>query len=506
MGDTNSNIDLDTLSNLSRQDLVELANLTSQWATNKDHKFYLYRANPIMQAYHDSQAKIRVLLGGNRSGKTYALCMELAAQFLGESPGNINILKHRLDSKRKNRLCTIDYPNNFIKVIWPYLTKFIPSDRVCDVIKDQGRVKSITNFHGGFLEFMQYEQAVTKMQGSARHCIGYDEEPPLAIRDENMMRLVDYNGEEMFSLTPVSEIDRPVLWIADALYYKAGRVVEKTIDGITDITNPLGDSNIHCFFANIYDNIAIDKEAADRILSLYPDEERAVRERGHFMFLSGRIYKNFTDAHLIQPFEWWKQDMTLFISIDTHPRTNTAVLFMAVDRYGTKYLVDEMFEPLNDLDKFISIFKAKCHNVTPELQIIEPAAFIPDPVTGQCLAHTLMDRGLGIVRSAPKDLSNGIIKTNDEFRLVDGKSKIYVFQNLTRFRYEITHYVWGSWKKETAVTKEQKQKPIDKDDHLMECLYRLVLLNPTHTAQQIYEEDYSYKQKRRTGGMYEAGY
>ena len=505
-------INLDSLNKMSREELIELIHLTDGWASPQDHKFYLYEPNPIMKYFHASNAKTRVVLGGNRSGKTYSLIVEFASQFNGEAPPSLQgiIPPHRLNKSRRLRLNMIDYPNNFVKVIWPYIQQLIPPQNIRDVVKDQGRIKAITNSKSGFIEFMQYEQDVKKFQGSSRHCMGYDEEPPKAIRDENLMRLVDTDGEEIFSLTPVSEIDRPVLWIADELYYKAGRVVELDDGVVNDITNPLGNKDIHCFFANIYDNIAITKDAADRILSNYPEEERIVRQKGHFMFMSGRVYKTYNDAtHLINPFEWWKRDdVSLYIAIDSHPRTPTAVLFMIVDVYGTKYVVDEMFEPLSDLDRFVSIYNAKLRGWIPERVIIDPSAFIPDPVNGECLAYALMRRGIGnpIIVPAPKDLTTGIIETTDAFRVnQDGKASLYVFNNLTRFRYEITHYVWSNWRKDTSTTKEQKQKPIDKDDHLMECLYRLILIKPEYVYKDIYEGNYK-KSIIARGGMYDSGY
>ena len=507
-------INLDNIDKLSRNELIELIQLTESWASSKDHKFYIYEPNPILKYFHMSSAKTRVVLGGNRSGKTYSLIEELACQFTGEAPPSLQGLvpSHRLNKTRKNRLNTIDYPNNFVKVVWPYIQQLIPSHHVKDVIKDQGRIKAITNDKDGFIEFMQYEQDVKKFQGSSRDCMAYDEEPPKSIRDENLMRLVDTDGEEIFSLTPVSEIDRPVLWIADELYYKASRVVELNDKVLSDITNPLGNSNIHCFFSNIYDNIAITKQAANRILSNYPEEERIVRQKGHFMFMSGRVYKTYNDAtHLINPFEWWKRDdLSLYIAIDTHPRTPTAILFMVVDTYGTKYCVDEMFEPLTDLDNFVAIYNSKLRGWIPERVIIDPSAFIPDPVTGQCLAYALMRKGIGnpIIVPAPKDLTTGLIETTDAFRVnQDGKPSLYVFNNLTRFRYEITHYVWGNWKKETALSKEQKQKPVDKDDHLMECLYRLILIKPEYIYYDNSGNDRTYKKLTSLkGGMYDSGY
>ena len=212
-------MDTTTLSGMSRAELLELVKLTDRWASNQDHKFFLYKPAPVLKYYHADPCKCRVVLGGNRSSKTYSHVEDMAIQFTGLVPPSLDglIPPHRLERGRRLRLEMIDYPNAFQKVIWPTVQQLVPDYLITDVVREQGRIKAITNAHGGFLEFMQYEQDVKKHQGSSRHGVGFDEEPPQSIRDECLMRLADTNGEETFSLTPVSEIDRPILWIYDKL-------------------------------------------------------------------------------------------------------------------------------------------------------------------------------------------------------------------------------------------------------------------------------------------------
>lgn len=484
---------------LNRAELNELVTLTDRWLQPVyDSKFYTYQPNPVPKLFHLSNAKVRLLLGGNRSSKTYSMIMELAMIFLGLVPKSLQscnkVLPYNKDARI--RLCCIDYPNAFVKTIWPLIQLLIPRDEIADIMTDMGRVKVITNKHGGFIEFMMYEQAASKFQGSSRHVIGYDEEPPESIRDENLMRLVDTDGSEIFSFTPVSEFDKPVLWIYDKLYMKASRYVEKhspdSIE-INDKTNPQGDPNTHVFFANIYDNQAIAKHAADRILSSFPKEERLVREKGHFMFLSGLVYKGYSDdKHLIdseaEAIKDWhvSDDHTLYIAIDPHPRVAHGVLFMTVRRDGTLFIVDELFIDTKDATQLVEAIKAKQRGKTANVIIIDPLAYTPDPSSGSCLAYDLADAGLFPVPiRASKDLSRGIIKTGGVFA---SPKAIYVNRECHRLRYELTHYVWDNWRKDTGSIKDAKQTPRAKDNHLVECLYRLILLAPEWVSEaEVYE-------------------
>ena len=501
------------LTNATKEELVELLKLTENWRGDKEHKFYLYQANPVPYYFHKSMAKTRALFGGNRSSKTYSTMIDYASQFKGEVPKTMEgvIPQHRIDMFRRNRLCMNDYPNSFLKVIWPYVQQLIPSDDISDVIKDSGRVKAIVNKQGGFLEFMQYDQDVSKFQGSSRHSIGYDEVPPQSIRDENMMRLVDTDGEETFSLTPTSEANSGASdrWLLDEIADKASTTFELENGQIIQRTNPEGDKDVEVFFADIYDNVAIGKEAADRILSKYSDDERLMRQKGKFMFFAGLVYKEFNDqVHLIPPINnWWEGNKyTIYVAIDPHPRTPHAVLFMAVDQYNTLFLVDELFIETKTSRELVEAIQAKLMGKIPELIIIDPIANTPDPINGACLAWDIAEQGLYPVPiAASKDKSRGIIMVRSALSFKE--RTLYICRNLVRTRFEITHYVWDAYTKDNSNKHGVKQKPVDKDDHMMENLYRLCLLNPLWIEEYEQTSEYtSQQQKRKLGRSYVTGY
>ena len=478
-----------SLKGASRKELMEILDITASWAGEKEGKFSLYTPNPIPKVFHASDAKTRAIFGGNRSGKTYASTMDIASQFLGRTPSSIDglIPEWRLDPTRRIRFNMGDYPNSFSKVIWPLIRDVIPSDEIADVVKESGRVKAITNTRGGFVEFMQYDQDVSKFQGSSRHLCVYDEEPPQSIRDENLMRLVDTDGEEIFCLTPVSGA---LKWLYDQVYLKASRVVELEPDGMKDRSLPEGDPDIHCFFASIYDNQAIGRKAADRILSKFPDEERIVREKGHFLFLSGLVYKEYSDSvHLVDESDLWyspetQDDYTLYVAIDPHPRTPHAALFIVVRRDGMKCVVDELFIEAT-AEELVEAIRIKCRGRRPEFILIDPLANTPDPATGLTFATRLIDAGMNdpMPISAPKKKDEGILKVKETLKPnAEGVPGIYVQKNCTRFRHEITHWAWDDWRKDTRTIKGEKQKPIDKDDHMMENLYRIILMDPQYIS------------------------
>jgi len=493
-------IDTQTLSQASDIELLDLLRMTEAWSLRDEGRFTVYNPAPVMLPFHASPAKTRVVFGGNRSSKTFSLVIEASTSFQGKAPISIaNVIPpHRLNPKQRVRLCTVDYPNNFSKVIWPYIKQLIPSDSIMDVVKDSGRVRAITNSQGGFIEFMMYESEVSKFQGASRHRVLYDEQPPQEIRDENLMRLVDTNGEEVFALTPIEEANygQTSPWINDELYTRAGIVTEKDLETgeVKDIHNPEGDPEIHVFFANIFDNPSIDRAAAERILSRFTDEEREVRTTGHLLFLSGLVYKEYNERiHLIAPFDdWWRgadaYDYTLYIAIDPHPRTPHNVIFLCVRRDGLLFIVDELFSIAESAKELVDLIQMKQRGKVANAIIIDPIAYTRDPSNGSCFASDLVEAGLyPIPITASKDKARGILKVREALHTVynDGKALIRFNRECRNLRYEFSHYVWDSYRKSTAASKGMKQKPVDKADHAMENLYRLLLLEPQWVETRI---------------------
>jgi len=507
------------LARMSKEELFKLVKATDDLASRTDTKFHLYEPTIVAKAYHASNARYRAVFGANRSSKSYSHIMDYAIQFTGEVPPALEgtIPKHRLDQTRRLRFCMIDRPNFFDKVIWPHIQQLIPSDKIKAVIKFQGHVQSIENEKGGFIEFMFYSQDDQKFAGASRHSIGYDEEPPEDIHKENKARIIDTAGEMTFSLTPISGA---MQHLYDTIYLKRGREVENEYDFVEDPTtgrlidiqhvgyrdiiipegeNGVGNPQIHVFFQSLIDNPIISKKDAIEILNDYTREERIVRGKGKFIFLSGLVYKEYSDhRHLVQGGSWWHSgesvyDFTIYVAVDPHPRTPHAVLFLAAQRGGPLFIVDELFIQASP-EELAERIKEKLRGRIPEIILVDPLAWSPDILGGGSDFATEFNKAM--VRNciicpiikAPKDPTNGIIRTQKLFELDEQERPgIYVADNCTRFRYEIAHFVWDDWVKSS--NRGEKQTPVDKDDHMMENLYRLILIDPQWKRERIRQED-----------------
>jgi hypothetical protein len=55
---------------------------------------------------------------------------------------------------------------------------------------------------------------------------------------------------------------------------------------------------------------------------------------------------------------------------------------------------------------------------------------------------------------------------------------LYVFDTCQRFIYEMEHYRWDDWSGKNKDNKNPREKPVDKDDHEIECAGRSLLRLP----------------------------
>jgi hypothetical protein len=270
--------------------------------------------------------------------------------------------------------------------------------------------------------------------------------------------MVDRGGYAWLTMTP---LDQP--WIYDEIELKAQT-----------------DPDIFCIHVDINDNIGygLNKENIARFANTLREDEKEMRLRGKHRRLIGLIYKEFDpDKHVIAPFEidpkWPK-----YVLIDPHPRTPHMVTWFAVDPWERMIVYDELFIHTT-ISELCRMIKAKNGRDRILFYACDPIAFQENPIDKRRWADEFIKHGVP-VQQAPKQLSYGITQVQEA--LIGNELSgpfLYFFNNLERNLWEIQRYKWADWSS-NAENKQEKQKPVDKDDHAMECLYRAVLLKPNY--------------------------
>ncbi|HRN86084.1 MAG TPA: hypothetical protein PK863_02030 [Candidatus Dojkabacteria bacterium] len=231
----------------------------------------------------------------------------------------------------------------------------------------------------------------------------------------------------------------------------------------------------------------------ERIVNQFSEEDKQARVKGQFQHLTGLVFKQFQpQIHVIEPFDIDIYNYVVVEALDTHPRVPDALLYVAINEQGQHFVIDESFEN-NTTSQLAFKIKQKRSNYRVVKKLIEPAAFNQDQHRdlrqGQyaSLADELYyEHGLDFEAGSKRRLDAikrigdylSYQKVGDQFIT---SPNLYIFSSCTRLKYEIQHYLWDEWRGKSAEYRSKKETPMDKDDHLIEDLGRVLLENVQFT-------------------------
>jgi hypothetical protein len=280
--------------------------------------------------------------------------------------------------------------------------------------------------------------------------IHIDEPVPKELWVASARGLLDRCGKAWFLLTPLG-----FPWMYD-------EIVAKTI------SDP---DNYWWFEASMYDNLTLSPKQIELYLADCSEEEIQCRKLGIPLAHGRRVYGGFdAKRHVWQdskpPAGWTSFNKPPFnyacgYALDPHPQTPHAVLFTAISPSGDFYIYDEIFNH-TQISELAKLILKKMEGLRFLWQLCDPFAWIENPETMRCWADIFYEYGLEPVR-ASKGKTEGIIRTQEIWKK-NAPRKTIVMPHCTNFLREIQGYVF-----------DKENKPVDKNDHFMECLYRTVV-------------------------------
>ena len=382
-------------------------------------------------------------------------------------------------SQKKTRGRIVSTGTNIAQNIVPQLKQWLPKGKYRT--SKGGKVfESQWEVGNTVFDIMTYEQDPQEFESVTLDWILFDEPPPYKIYAASVSRF-RFGGAIMFFMTPLSDS----AWIYDELILK-----ESKKRGIVyaDVEANCKQHGVRGF---------LEHSDIEQMVAEYTEDEREARASGKFMHLAGLVYKEFDEnVHLIEPFEL-NDNYTLYCALDPHPRTPHAVMWLAVDNQGTKFIVDELFVE-GSPEELAGKIKAKesQFQIKVKKRIIDPMALVKDQTKDvPILQDQLKKLGLSF-KPASKDLSSGILRVKqalkygrDENNVLVKTPELFIFNTCERTQWEFKRYVWQEWSVKMQDQRNSKGKPKDKDDHMMENLYRLLLLEPKHIY--LLDEDFS---------------
>lgn len=431
-----------------------------------------YRPHPKQVAFHAAgvRFKRRMMRSGNRFGKSTMGVAEDCAWLRGErtwlpesDPARrggipqhkVKLLVITTDWSKVDEVFTSQRGGDEGK-IW----KFLPEGFVKKVKRNHDGVIDIIECHNGSLvrfdTVKSWKNNPQATESSDWDAIHIDEPCPEGMWKSASRGLMDRHGSAWFTLTPLSEF-----WIND-LFFPADTGQGAQRDSVWSETG------------TTYDNPYLSAEAIREFENDLTEEERQCRINGIPLHLSGLIYKEFQqNVHVLQdtPAGWSGIDSPpitwpVYFYIDPHPQTPHCVLFVSVSPFGQLFYFKDLFvhctiKELSELIKAVTVgrrvIRGRC----------DPLGFINDPITKSNMAEEFAKHEV-YVEKAVKDPSTGILQVKE---LLKRRPLHPMFSPACRRTlWEIQRFCWD----------EKTNKPIDKDDHAMECLYRSVLDEPTY--------------------------
>jgi hypothetical protein len=304
----------------ARGDYRRVAELLGERKTRQCEALKLYRPLPEQEKVHRSQAYVRLLIGGNRGGKTVAAAVEFARMVTGQDPyekypktdGKVYVvgksLKHIGDTL---------YPKIFkagaLKMIrdadtgeWRAFRPWDPADQMRSELRKpmpplipERFVKHRAWHHKGKNEISRivfstgwealfFSADGSMPQGSNVNVVWFDEEigdsPDGEWFPEMTARLVDDGGVLVWSATPQSGFEQ----LYD-LHTKGELQLEQY--KLDPKKNPKPE--IVSFQFDLADNPHLGREEKERFLRYLNEEQSRVRGSGDFTVSGLRIYPEF---------------------------------------------------------------------------------------------------------------------------------------------------------------------------------------------------------------------
>lgn len=453
------------------------------------HKYFLPNGKcaEFIELVGSDKVFVCLLSGGNGTSKT-STGVNIMAHIIYGPSGNKYFdfpLFNKFPYPKRGRIASD--PTTIQQVIIPELKKWFPKGRYTSS-KAGKNFEHVWQTDTGFkFDLMTYEQDVEEFESATLGVAWFDEPPSLAIFKATVARM-RRGGIIFITATPLTGA-----WMYDHI-----------------ITKNKGDFTPFHKWQRQRDYIYIDVEdnckqhgvngylehpAIERMIAEYDEEDKQARVHGRFHHLLGLVFKMFDrKIHVIKPFRITKRDFVVVQALDPHPRVQDAVSWIAIDRKGTKFIIDELWikaktsELAHRINKKDDLYRI-------ELHLIDPIAFNEDkhqdnPAEQTLAAQLYNDYDLDY-RVATKDRVRADRRIKDalDYQQV-GKEiivapELYVFDTCTGHIFEFEHHSWEEWSGKTAERKDPKAVPEKKHDHFIENVGRILVQEQVFTPMSI---------------------
>lgn len=428
--------------------------LEKRKARNKIDLFYQTEENrrgyPVHMAFFEAgnQYRQRLVLAANRVGKTegiggYETVLHLTGLYPSWWKGKRFTRPVSWWCGGTTATAVRDIiQNKLLGTVGNFGTGLIRGDLIINTSNKRGVPDAVENIYvrhvsGGtsVCQLKSYDQGREAWQGTEQDGVWFDEEAPLAVYSEGVMRTMTTKGIVLNTYTPMNGMT-------------------EVTQGFLDIDK--ADSKFVCT-ASWDDVLHLDAAAKKELWDGMPPHERDARTKGIVSIGAGKIYPVDIDSMLIDPIQLaqhWPKGYALDVGWK-----RTAALWGAWDRESDiLYLYSEHYQGMAEPAVHASAIKAR----GDMLGFIDPASQGGSQADGEKLLTLYRNEGLNLTL-ADNARDAGIYDVYQ--RMTTGRLKI--FRTLLNLQKELPLY-----------RRDETGKVVKKDDHLMDCMRYLVRAVP----------------------------
>ncbi len=358
-------------------------------------------------------------------------------------------------------------------------TGLIPGDLISDIKRKQGIPDAleqvlVKHTSGGIsrLVFKSYDQKRKSFQGTGQHGIWLDEECPMDIYGECLLRTMTTNGMVLLTFTPLMGLTEVVL-----NFMPSGKMPEGGSVKSKFIVNATWDDAPH-----------LTEDQKQEIIDGTPLYLRDARAKGIPQLGAGAIYPILEEDVVVPDFElapWFPRAYALDVGWNC-----TAAIWGAWDRESDiVYLYSAHKQGHAEPATHVNSIGARGDWIQG---VIDPASKGRSQSDGKKLVDQYQDLGLDL-SYANNAVEAGIFAVWQ--RLVSGRLKI--FKSLT------------PWMNEFRIYRRDENGKVarDQDDHLMDCTRYLIMsgLNVASVPPYDEEEEYYNEHNAAAGSPANAG-
>jgi len=403
-------------------------------------------------AWFESDAQIRVGIGGNRAGKTTKLILEAGATAIGFRPwyppgskwfkrGLKTVAAHERGYSRI-RYVVPSFEVHLPEVIKEFKKWWPTSWWKAESKTPQGQPRSFRFFNGSEILFMSHHMKQEDFEGVEADLIMFDEPPPEWMWSRILRGLVSTGGRACVGSTLLDASG----WFWDSV---VNRAVAEQAEEI-DVT-------WHSIWDNTAENGGCQSQTCRNVRlwlenGITSPEERMAREHGYPMHVGGLVLSGFPMSSEVAPFEL-PRDCIIASCIDpagSRPYAGLHIAYVMRDDEWAGYVIDETYleNMKNDLKAFAETWENKeagdtfpRHPSRSVMTLIDPFAEEPQKadVTGRSMRQILdAEYGIKTVCANRSGKRARLLQLNARVKL--GRYK--VFSNCTRLLMERRRWTW----------------------------------------------------------------